>query len=451
MLYRKIESVVRENLANKDSKVLAISGARQIGKSYIIRYVAAQLFPNLIEINLIEDFEGPKLFENVRSTSDFYLVLSTIAGNKMGSAENTVVFLDEIQQYPHLLTLIKFLRIENRFRYVLSGSLLGVTLKTTTSIPLGSIDIRQMYPLDFEEFLIANDFGKEAVDGLKEHFDKKISLEDNLHERVMGLFKRYLLVGGMPDAVNAFLETRNIVKIREVQKDIHTLYGIDASKYDLEHRLNIKRIYDLVPSNLENKKKRLVFNEIEGKKGRRASNYIEDIDYLISSGITLEVKAISNPKFPLIESESKNLLKLYLNDVGLLSNILFKNNVQAILSDEPSINLGSLYECAVATELAALGHRLFYYDNKTYGEVDYLIDDYNNLSVLPIEVKSGKDYKRHSALSRFVTTEDYHIKKGYVLSNNRVIEQDGKITYMPIYFTMFMHNDGSDSATEILI
>lgn len=449
MLYRKAENIIYERLAGNSDKILVVSGARQIGKSFIIRHVGHRLFRNVVEINLIEDSEGDGIFRNVKTTEEFYFALSIIAGEKLGDSSDTLIFLDEIQQYPHLLTMLKFLRQEGRYRYVASGSLLGVTLRKSASIPLGSIDILRMYPLDFEEFLIANGIGQEIISRIRERFLSSESLEEAVHEKIMGLFRRYLLVGGMPDAVNVYLKTRNIVKVREVQRDIHTLYALDASKYDEEHRLKIARIYDLVPSNLENKKKRLVYKEIEGKNGKRAGDYIEEIDYLVSSGITLETKAISNPRFPLKESEQKNLLKLYLNDVGLLTAELYRNNVSAVLNDEASVNLGSVYECAVATELAAHDHTLFYYDNRNHGEVDFLIDDYSTLSVTPLEVKSGKDYKRHSALSRFVSTPDYSIMRGYVLSNSREVETIGKITYIPVYYTMFLGDTSQEK--EILI
>lgn len=449
MLYRKIESVIYEHLASNNDKVLVVNGARQIGKSYIIRYVGKQIFKNFIEINLIEDYEGDKIFNDVKTTEDFYFALGVVAGKKLGNATDTIIFLDEIQQYPHLLTMLKFLRQEGKYKYVASGSLLGVTLKRSTSIPMGSIRILKMYPLDFEEFLIANDIEKEAIENMRTHFIEKRSLSEGIHNKILSLFKRYLLVGGLPDAVNAYIETHNIVKVRSIQDDIHALYVDDAAKYDEDHKLKIERIYNLVPSNLENKKKRLIYKDIEDKKGKRADDYEEEIEYLISSGITLEVKAISNPLFPLTESEHKNLLKLYLNDVGLLTSVLYRNNVNAVLNDEASINLGSVYECVVATELAAHDNKLFYYDNRTRGEVDYLIDDYKSLSVLPLEVKSGKDYKRHSALSRFVSTPDYHIKNSYVLSNNREVEHDDKITYIPIYFCMYI--EGNITADEIII
>ncbi|MGM9551732.1 MAG: DUF4143 domain-containing protein, partial [Clostridia bacterium] len=268
------------------------------------------------------------------------------------------------------------------------------------------------------------------------------SLDINTHNRILDLFKKYLLVGGLPDAVNSFNKDKNIVNVRKIQNEIYSYYGADASKYDVERKLKIRRIYEQIPSNLENKKKRVVIKDIEGIKGKRFSDYQDEFDYLINAGIALEVKAISTPVFPLIESSGKNLLKLYLNDVGILTNILYRHNIRAVLDDEKSINLGTVYESVVASELKAHGFNLFYYDNRSKGEVDYLIDDYDELSVVPIEVKSGKDYTVHSALNHFLSNEDYNIKKAYVLSNSREIVTKGKITYLPIYYVMFFSNEG---------
>lgn len=450
MLYRKIEHVIKEHFKSESDKILIITGARQIGKSYIIRHVAKQMFKNFIEINLVEDFENEKLFEKISGTEEFYLRLSSFAGDKMGNKKDTLVFLDEIQQYPHLLTLLKFLKQDGRFTYVASGSLLGVTLKSTTSIPLGSITIQRMYPLDFEEFMIANGIGSEIISRMRACFNSESSLDETLHVRIMGLFKRYLLTGGLPDAVNEFLESRNVVKIRDIQRDIHLLYALDASKYDNSHRLKIQKIYDMIPSCMENKKKRIVYKNIDDAKGKRASDYVEEFDYLTSSGISLEVKAVSNPSFPLAESGQKNLLKLYFNDVGIMTYILYRNNINPILDDTCSINLGAVYECVVATELAAHENSLYYYDNKSKGEVDYLVDDYSTLKALPIEVKSGKDYTVHSALTRLVNNSDYNIGKAYVLSNNREVYTENGITYLPIYYVMFISGKGCNES-EILI
>ena len=437
MLYRKIGEVIKEHLKSDSAKVLLVDGARQVGKTYIIRYVGKSMFENFIEINMAEDSLGNRLFSEVRTVEDFYLQVSMLHGEKMKQKENTLIFIDEIQAYPHLLTLLKFLSQDGKFSYIASGSLLGVTLSETPSIPMGSIRKIRMFPLDFEEFLYANGLNGFAVDAMRKKFERAEALDETFHKRIMDLFRKYLLVGGMPDAVNAYLSEKNITAVREIQNEIHEFYAADASKYDAERKLKIRRIYDMIPSNMENKKKRIVAKDVENRRGRTFNDYADEFEYLISAGIALNVQAISNPVFPLIESSGKNLLKLYLNDVGLLTGILYGNNIRAILDDEKSVNLGSVYETVAASELIAHGHKLFYYDNRTKGEVDYLIDDYDSLSAVSLEIKSGKDYTVHSALNTLTENKDYGVKKAFVLSNEREISKKGTITYLPIYYIMF--------------
>lgn len=440
MLYRKISKYIEEHLQSGSDKILILEGARQVGKSYIIREVGTRLYKNFVEINFVEDDEGARLFKDVHTTEDFYLTLSMTAGMKLDKPDNTLVFLGEIQHYPQFLTMLKFLREEGRYRYIASGSLLGITFRSTTSIPVGSIIRKEMFQLDFEEFIIANGFGTDAIAAMRDKYQKKESLSEEQHRRMMDLFRRYLLVGGMPDAVKEYLESHNIVKVREIQESIRTLYGIDASKYEADRGKNllIRRIYDMLPSQMENKKKRIVAKEIQGQKGDRFSRYQEEFEYLVSSGIALNVHAISNPRYPLKESVQKNLLKLYMNDVGMLTSQLYHYNLRPILNDEKSINLGAVYENVVAQELKAHGHALFYYDNRQKGEVDFLIDDYSAMSIMPLEIKSGKDYTIHSALNNLLSVPDYHALSGLVLSNERVVKSNEKITYMPIYYVMFL-------------
>lgn len=442
MLYRKITPHIESFLSSDSNKMLMIDGARQIGKSYIIRWVGKKMFPNYIEINMEEDKLGDRIFAEARTTSDFYMALSVVAGDKMKDKANTLVFIDEIQAYDHILTLAKFLMRDNRFTYIASGSLLGITLKNTQSVPIGSLEVMHMYPMDFEEFLYANGIGEYTVEAMRKNFENQQGLSDSIHAKMLDLFKKYLIVGGMPDAVNTFVETRNILKIRSIQNDIHDLYEVDCTKYEEENntRLKIRRIYQMIPSTLENKKKRIVIKDIEDKSWKRAKDYLDEFEYLISAGIALETKAISTPTYPLVENSGKNLLKLYINDVGILSSIYYHNNISAIMSDIDSINLGTVYETVVAQELKAHGYGLYYYDNKKNGEVDFLIDDADTLSNIPLEVKSGKDYTVHSALSRFITNPDYNIRKAYVLSNQQKVHTDGGITYIPIYYIMFFQN-----------
>ncbi|MBR6806640.1 MAG: ATP-binding protein [Bacteroidaceae bacterium] len=442
MLFRKITKCIEEYLSSDSDRMLLIDGARQIGKTYIIRHVGQKMFSNYIEINMEEDKLGDRIFEDAKTTKDFYMALSLIAGDKMRENENTLVFIDEIQAYDHLLTLVKFLMKEKRFTYIASGSLLGVALKNTQSVPIGSLDVQHMYPMDFEEFLYANGVGRDAIESMRESFNKQESLSDAMHGKMMDLFKKYLLVGGLPKAVETFVESRNVIEFRSIQREAHELYGVDASKYEEDHnkKLKIRRIFDMIPSNLENKKKRVVIKDIEDKKWKRSDDYIDEFDYLISAGISLEVKAISTPTYPLVENSGKNLLKLYLNDVGILSGIFYRNNIKAVMTDIKSINLGSVYETVVAQELKAHGYDLYYYDNKKNGEVDYLIDDADNLSNIPIEVKSGKDYTVHSALDKFLSNSEYNIKKAYVLSNEQKVYVEDGIIYIPIYYIMFFQN-----------
>lgn len=436
-MYRKITPYLNEYLENDHDYILCIDGARQTGKTYIIKELASSHFKNYIEINMVNDKAGNRIFEKINTVSSFYLALGSIAGAKLGNKRDTIVFLDEIQVYPELFTLLKQLKIDDRYKYICSGSELGIALGKTTSIPMGSILEKKMYPLDFEEFLLANSLSADVISHAKECFEKHIQIEKFLHNRIFELFKTYLLIGGMPAAVKEFLESENIVKVREIQQEIISLYGEDASKYDKENKLRIKRIYDLVPSNMENKVKRIHFKDIDGKTNR-FTKYENEFDYLLSSGIVLGANAISEPKFPLLQSTNKNLIKLYLNDVGLLTCLLYKNNIQAVKNDMTGVNLGSVYESVVAQELKAHDHKLFYYDRKSVGEVDYLVDDYADLSILPIEIKSGKDYANFRALPKLVSNENYRIKKAYVMNNNPETKNDGKIYYTPIYNIMFI-------------
>jgi uncharacterized protein len=433
-MYRKVELLLNQYYENVDNEILVITGARQIGKSYIIRETASKRFKYYNEINLRDDFDGDKIFSQVKTTKDFYLILSSMYGNQLGDYNDTIIFLDEIQVYPHLITMLKALKKENRYRYIASGSLLGITLKHQF-IPMGSIQEVKMYPMDFEEFLIASKVSQDTITYLKECYKKLENVSDSIHKIILRKFKEYLICGGLPQAILEFLKD-NVYRVREVQGAIYNYYKDDATQYDNEHNLKIRRIYDFLPSYMENKVKRVRYSEIEGKK-ERFEKYEDEFDYLTNSGISLQVKAISNPKFPLVESSSKNLIKLYYNDVGILSNILYSNNINALLTKDYGINLGSVYETVCAMELISHGHTLYYFDSKKVGEVDFLINDYENLSILPIEIKSGNDQNNFRAIPKLVK-EPYNLKKGYIFGNENIIKIENNLVTFPIYMIMFI-------------
>ncbi len=440
MFRRKIEAVINQYFAGEKAKILVIDGARQVGKSYIVRKLGKEHFKNYVEINLKDDYEGNGDFskEKTNTTESFYLHLSSLYGDKLGSKDDTLIFLDEIQVYPHLLTMLKALKRDDRFTYIVSGSLLGVTLKHAF-IPMGSIDEVRMYPLDFEEFCSASHVGQGVIDYLHDCYKGLKPVEEGVHETMLRRFKEYLLCGGLPDAVKEFVINRNIMAMRKVHELTQRYYEDDCAQYDNEHALKIARIYSLLPSYMENKVKRIVANKIAQREKDTFATYQDEFDYLISSGLVLPTKAVSDPRFPLLESSSKNLLKLYYNDVGLLTNILYKNNIDAVLGADKGVNLGSVYETVAAMELSAHSHDLFYFDSKKTGEVDFLINDYDASSVLPIEIKSGDDQYNFRALPKLVDPEGrYSLKKGYVLGNKNIVKEEGNIITLPIYMIMFI-------------
>ncbi len=438
MFNRKVEKILNEYYENPLEPIIIIDGARQIGKSFIIRETASNKFNNYVEIDLKTDYEGERAFLNVKTTKAFYLLVSSLYGDKLNTFEDTIIFLDEIQYYPHLITMLKDLKKEKKYRFIASGSLLGVTLKHIF-IPMGAINEVKMYPMDFEEFLWANNVNKDVIDYLRSCFINKEKVEEAIHNTILSLFKDYLICGGLPDAVTQYVINKNVIKTRNIHSQIFAYYRDDCAKYDLEHKLKITKVYDLLISNMSNKVKRLQFKSIENKESASLEKYEDEFDYLVAAGVVNSAKAANNPKFPLNESLCKNLVKLYYNDVGLLTNLLYKNNISAILDNDKGINLGSVYETVCAMELVAHGHDLFYFDSKKVGEVNFLINDYDKLNILPIEIKSGNDQNNYRAIPKLVAQDgNYKLPIGYVFGNKNICEMKNNLLILPIYFIMFV-------------
>lgn len=438
MFKRKIELELLDYFKSKDNpKILIVYGARQIGKSYIIRESASTSFKHYAEIDLKDDYENEQRFMNVKTTKDFYLLVGSMFSG-LNNCDDTIIFLDEIQYYPHLMTMLKALKKDNKYRYIVSGSLLGITLRHSF-IPMGSITEKKMYPMDFEEFLWANNYGADVIEYLKDCFTNLEPINESIHQNTLRLFQDYLLCGGLPDAVTQYVINRNVSEMRRVHTETYSYYSDDCSKYDEQHKLKIKRIYNFLSSNMANKVKRIQFKNIEDKRNANLEKYEDEFDYLFDSGISLPSRAVSNPVFPLTESKSKNLLKVYYNDVGILTNILYKNNIDAVLKKDKGINLGSAYETAAAMELLAHGHELYYFDSKKVGEVDFLINDYDNLNVLPIEIKSGNDQNNFRAIPKLVDPSgQYKMPLGYVFGNKNIVKKENNLITLPIYLIMFI-------------
>ena len=430
MIERKVEQ--RLERFRQEDKALLITGARQVGKTFIIREFGKQAYQSFIEINFLEDKTAASLFENARDSRDLLLRLSAIADKPLIPGQ-TLIFFDEVQECPEIVTAIKFLVEEGSYRYILSGSLLGVDLKDIRSMPVGYMDIVQMYPLDFEEFALANRVSPNVIDALREAFEEKRPVDAVVHERMMALFRLYLIVGGMPAAVMKYLETNNLRDVIEEQQAIIALYKKDIARYDPEEKLYLEDIFDLIPSELNCKNKRFILKNLN--ENFKFSRYSNSFLWLKDAGVALPTFCVAEPTVPLRLSKSSNLFKLFLSDVGLLASMYMDHIQVKILNGEKSINFGAVYENAAAQELKAHGFDLYYFNSKKQGELDFLIEQ--NGYVLPVEIKSGKDYTKHAALSNVLANEDYDIPEAYVFQNDNV-SQTGKITYYPIYMLMFV-------------
>ena len=348
----------------------------------------------------------------------------------------TLIFFDEVQECPEIVTAIKFLVEDGQYRYILSGSLLGVELKDIRSVPVGYLSILEMYPLDFREFCGANRVSQTVMDKLKEGFEKKQPVDELIHEKMMELFRLYLIVGGMPAVVDAYIRTNNLKEVLRIQQGIVQLYYKDIAKYDKDNKLYLDEIFSLIPSELNNKNKRFIMKDIN--ENFRFSRYENSFIWLKEAGVALPVYCVQEPELPLLLSKSTNLFKLFLSDVGLLASMYVDGLQLKILSREKDINFGAIYENVAAQELKAHGFELYYFNSKKQGELDFVIEYQGN--VLPLEIKSGKAYTRHNALDNVLKEERYAIPQAFVFCNENISTQE-KITYLPIYMIGFLEKE----------
>ena len=435
MLQRKIENDIIHWLEN-DNKALLIDGARQVGKTYIIRKVLKKENCDYIEFNLLKTPEITGLLANSETVDDMITNLSLFS-DKPFIKGKTVIFFDEIQEFKEIVTKIKFWVDEGSFKYIFSGSLLGVELKNIKSAPVGYLKTITMYPMDFEEFLQIYNFTDELKESLHKCFMERKPVNEEVHKRMMKIFNTYLNVGGMPSAVRKFNETKSLEDVMSEHEDIVVQYKKDFTRYEQEEKKPyLTQIYDLIPAELNSQNKR--FNLADLKKGLRFERSEENFVWLTSAGVALSVYNISEPKVPLLLNEKSSLFKLFLSDVGMLTSLYGRATKMQLLSNDQNINYGAVYENVTAQELKAHGFKLYYFNSRKTGELDFVIE-YRG-KVVPIEVKSGKDYNRHSGLNNVLDIQNYSIDEAFVFSNYNVSVK-GKITYYPIYMLMFIKND----------
>lgn len=430
VLFRKIKKQVEDWILNGNDALL-ITGARQVGKSFIIRETLKEKAVDFIEFNFIKQTKLLEIFKSaIEEDADKFLMVLRVAANKH-LKDGTIIFFDEIQECKEVVTIIKFLVEQGKFKYVLSGSLLGVELVDLRSAPVGYLTTIDMYPMDFEEFLIANGLGDDVISHLKQCYTQLTPVDDFVHDKIIEAFYTYLIVGGMPEAVQTYLDFNDFVQVSKVHGKIQREYRKDFTRYEQSKKLKLIKTYDLIPAELNTKNKRYTFTSLD--KELRFDRYENSFNWLIDAGVSLPVYNVTEFKIPLEASKKSNLFKLFLSDVGMLTSAYGSATILKLLEKGKDINCGSMFENAIAQELTAHGYKNYYFNNKKHGEVDFLIEHNNDL--LPIEVKSGKDYQKHSALSYFVSTRQF--SSAIVLSNYNVSKKD-KIMYLPIYMIMFI-------------
>ena len=426
-MFRK-DSITIEEWIKNSNKALLVTGARQIGKTWLIRDEIEKSGYTKFEINFIDQPDMVHYLDAEMSADEFLVKLRMIMPEDCKPHE-TIVFFDEIQKCPEIVTKIKFLVDEGSFKYVMSGSLLGVELKGIASAPVGYLSVLRMYPMDFEEFMIANHVSKATLDMMKDKFETVQPVDEFIHQKLLALFFVYLIVGGMPDAVKTYIATKDIREVDKVQRDIVTQYKEDFSQYESEDKkLKLISIYDIIPAELNKQNKKFVFTMLD--KELKFDRYENSFLWLKDAGVALPVYNVEAPVIPLLASKSSNVFRLFSSDIGLLTSAYPAATKIELINKNGEVNNGAHFENAVAQQLLCNGFEPYFCKKKNIGELDFLIEMEGK--VVPIEVKSGKAYRTHKALDHFMNVSDYHIEKAYVFSTGNV-EKDGNVTYLPIY------------------
>lgn len=435
MIDRYLDHIIEQHYASSKN-ALYLYGARQVGKSYAIRKYAQAHYPIYLELNFYKDKVLRDLIATAPSAKEALQRIALHAKVQL-EADKTFIFFDEIQKCPEVITMVKFLVEDGRYRYALSGSLLGVELegkKKVESWPVGYMAEQHVYPLDFKEFILALGVGERIVDTLKDCWERKVAVDDKIHQEMMKLFHLYLIVGGMPAPVQTYIDTQDFVQVESRQKEILDLYRKDIKEYNPGRELQINEIFDLIPPELNAMNKRFILKDMHN--AARFRQYANDFLWLKQAEMALPTFNSEVPVAPLKLNEKRNLFKLFQNDVGLLACQYAEGIQLRILTGDSSINYGAIYENVVAEELHAHGWNLYYFNSKHQGELDFLLE--RDAEVIPLEIKSGKTYERHNALKNVLKNEEYHIQQALVLCNDN-LRVEGNITYAPIYMLMFLH------------
>ncbi len=436
MLKRKAYDKLLQWKNETHKKALCIIGARQIGKTTVVRQFAKENYEHFIEINFLLDEKASQIFSGALDANTIITNLTAYV-QKAIEPKKTLILLDEIQECPNARTAIKFLVEDGRFDYIETGSMLGVRYKEVRSYPVGFEEIYRMYPMDFEEYLWANGVQNSTIAYLKECFDELKPISPSVHDTLNKLFLSYIVIGGMPQVVQTYVDSHDIGKVIANQNEIIELYRLDIAKYATNtDKIKIKAIFDSIPVQLNDKNRRFILSAID--ENGRQNRYENSFQWLAEAGVALPCYNVTEPQPPLQINAKHNLFKLFMGDTGLLCAACMANIQFDILQGNVEVNLGSILENVMAQAIRNNGFDLYYYDSKKLGELDFVIQNGMNIDLL--EVKSGNDYKKHNAINKALNVSNWKFKKVYVFCKGN-LETEEKITYLPWYMIMFYQKE----------
>lgn len=432
MLQRKITDKLSSWYQDGCKKALLLTGARQVGKTTTVREFAKQHYTHFVEINFVKHPIAKLAFDGDLDTNT---VLTNLSAMGFGPfvKDKTLVFFDEIQECPNARTSIKFLVEDNYCDYIESGSLLGINYKPVTSYPVGYEEEIAMFPLDFEEFIWARGVSQRVIDLLREAYQNETTVPDFIHQQMSKHYREYLVVGGMPEAVQTFIDTPDFRAVERVHRSIMTTYRADITNYAGKDQVLVKRVFDAIPSQLAKEDKRFVLAKLE--KGASLRKYEDPTQWLIDAGIAYYSFNTAAFELPFAATENRRLYKLYTVDTGLLGSVLLKGMQFDVLNGEISVNEGALTENFVACVLVAKDHPLHYYDKNSKQELDFIIEENNKITI--IEVKSGERHTKHASLNAAINNFETKINRSIVLSKFNLSRKDN-VLYLPLYMAMFI-------------
>ena len=435
MLKRKIFEQLRKWKFHKNKKCLVVQGARQTGKTFAIERFAEENYDEFVEINFKQTPSATEIFSGDLSVENMIMALRFRFPEKKILPDKTLIFLDEIQECQEAITALKFWAIDNKYDVIASGSLLGIDYNRASSYPVGYVDYLKMYGLDFEEFLWGMVLSDDLIGSLHTYFENKKVIPNSIHSQLMRLYRLYIAIGGMPEAVQKYIDTKDFREVDKIQRNLLQGYQYDIAHYaSADEKVKAEKCYLTLAKQLLNKENhKFQYKEIE--KGARAQKYYSSIDWLLRADIIHLCKLVTDVKYDLDDYARNDFFRAYTTDLSLLISMKDFSLKQYIVENTLTGNTkGGLYECAIADALYKKGFSLYFYKNETSKkELDFLIQINGN--VVPIEVKSGNT--RANSLCSIIKKEK-DIAYAFKFSDGNIgVSEEGVIT-LPLYMASFL-------------